>query len=516
MAVAQPIPYTSVNSSWIQGLRWTPDRGGVMRVRKTGKAYDYPGMDRNMVREWLSRVSKGKWWWGHVGHPAREGSFGPVQNALSEESMHSWVAPSGQIHPTKGLTHSNWLSQNDPAIGGKLGTPDQAFRNGWGRVYYAGNKLYVHKTGPINEYQKQSLVNVALQNGLSHVIHDYDDDERVLWSAHDQLTRYGYPIHLSKWTGPTHPLFTPAVDGPVDFGSFTDHQRILPWLKSQLSPHATMEHLAALTGWLPGTKLHGFFHQQAPGQKIPSTLNTQISDPDGHYLADRSITIQPGKPPLFHNDNMSIPTTQGSMYRGVSGSVLLRQMRAAYELGIPKINFYAAFSEPVSQIHRPSLQAMFPGINWATLGQSQRKEYTGGLHWPLMGADGFLAPHYIKTVPKEIVEAADLASKGRFAQTRKLSDFFTSPEARDYYLEHPTSHDAFVDTTPGSYSRRQIERHVAEKALAHGQTPPIPDTMMPKKPLHLARTKRYPFHIEHLIRTGSLHPAFFDQYFCDG
>ena len=393
----EPIPYSPVSSSWIQGLRWTPERGAVMRVRKTGKAYDYPGISRAKVREWLSRVSKGKWWWGNVGHPMKN----------------------------------------------------------------------------------------------------------------------------SRWTGPVHPLFANnAADGPINFGSFSPGaSRLMAWMKSAISPHTTPEHLAALTGWMPGTEMNFWFHKPDPHHNIPSSVESVVASPDGNYNAHRAIHAGNGiggnQRPYVENELFTIPKGNHP-YRGASGPVLLRQIRAAYELGIPGINFFAAYEPPGTNSTANNVLAQLYPHMAATLAQGGRQaaqeDMTGGLHWPLMGADGIMPPRHVKTVPQHILDEVHQTSRGRFAQTSKFSDFFTSPQARDWYVDNPTSHDAFIDTTPGSYSRKAIERHVAEKSLAHGLPIPIPDQMMPKKPLHLAR-QHYAPHIQYLIQTGSLHPEHFDAYF---
>lgn len=340
-------------------------------------------------------------------------------------------------------------------------------------------------------------------------------------NVRERMENSTFPIQNSRWTGPTHPMFAdPSVDGPAQIGKFTGaagagkHTELLAWLKSQISPQATHQHLAALTGWLPGTTLN--YYWQNKTSNIAKTLATEVSDPHGLYSAHRTIHASGNNdPPHIENDLISIPRDPHNPYRGTSGSLLLRQIRAAYEMGIPSINWFSAYDEPGEAAARRApttnlLQQFFPAL--AALPQHNDDEFTGGLTWPLMGADGILPPRYIKSVPREIVDEAQHMSQGRFINSQKISDFFASPTARDYYLAHPTAHDGFVDTTPGSYSRRAIEYHVSKNAVQRGMAPAIPDAQMPKKPLHLER-RRYAPHIEHLLQTGELHPDYFDEYF---
>jgi hypothetical protein len=152
--------------------------------------------------------------------------------------------------------------------------------------------------------------------------------------------------------------------------------------------------------------------------------------------------------------------------------------------------------------------------------------FTGGWHWPMLGADG-IVPNFHEA-PPDVLEEANQMSNGRFAQTRLFSDFFQSPKAKQWYSENPAGHNAFVDTTPGSYSRREIERHVGENAAKRGFEAPTPDTSMmasfPKEKYTVPQLEparmhmfvpHYAMHpaLLHLRDTGSLHPDFFDEYF---
>lgn len=302
----------------------------------------------------------------------------------------------------------------------------------------------------------------------------------------------GTSVKASRWVGPVHPIFAnPGVDGPIKWDKFmaVPPEEIHNDIEKKTGRRISDEHLAALLGWLPGTTTHAYKYSK------DDDYNISTSDPYGHYTANRSLIFpwHPSKPLRIENDFMRIKDARGSDYRGVSAAVLLRQMRAAYELGIPRINFYAAYKEPTEQSHGEG--------------------YRGGLHWPNMGADGYLPEKYVSQLPRHIVKAADEASGGEFSRSRLISHFFMSPVAKAHYLDNPVSHDAFVDTTPGSYSRRAIERHVGESAARFGFQPPIPDQHLPNLPLHLSHMRRSHPMTAHLLATGSLHPEYFDQYF---
>jgi len=384
--------WVPVTSSWIAGVKLTPERGTEMTVKKGGKVYPYPGITLDMFRRWVAAKSPGKWWWRNIGHPMKD------------------------AEPTK----------------------------------------VIKKTPRLIKILKGK-------------------------------------IRASRWTGPIHPLFNlpgQSPDGPIVWDKFIEHHPsgILNHIAQRTGKPISEEHLASLVGWLPGTSTHVF-------KNGPDMYHFSTSNRDGTYNAQRELTLPPNQqyPMEVENQSLDIPKRTFNQYQGISGPVLLRQIRAAYELGIPRINLFAVWKPPSPE----------------TRGHG----YTGGLHWPLMGLDGYLPTHYVSKMPDSIFRAADEASGGQFGRTRQLQHFFMSPQAKEYYVDHPTSHEAFVDTTPGSYSRKAIERHVSENAQRFGHPPPIPDEAMPKVPLNFARQRRHHPMIEHLLATGSLHPDYFDKYF---
>ena len=354
--------FVPVDSSWIAGLKYTPQRGSEMVVKKGGKAYSYPGLNMRMFRRWVAAKSKGKWWWRNI----------------------------------------------------------------------------------------------------------------------------GYPMQNSRWTGEVHPIFRNGVDGPIQMKPFSmlPLEEVMQWMRKHVHPQVTPEHLAAISGWLPGT------HLSVNESQYPHELDLHAASPNGEYRVSRQLASKFENNGVPYLTNYSMAISPGNHpYVGASGPVYLRQIRAAFELGIPKVNFHATYG---------------------------RNSYTGGLHWPMMGANGFLPEDMVRSVPPEILNDANTRSQGRLLQAKPdfktFEDFFTSPAAREWYASNPVSHDAFIETHPGSYSRAAIERHVMEHATKHGQMPPLPDAQMPKMPLHLSHISRYHPKIAHLLATGSLHPDLFDSY----
>lgn len=340
----------------------------------------------------------------------------------------------------------------------------------------------------------------------------------------------GYPMkdfepnQLSRFTGIIHPLFGPGIDSPVRWfrgGVSYSPNEFMDWIHRHVNPNMTDTHLSALLGWIPGsstTAEHdgpiGYRHQVNGTE--PTTLSFMTSAPG--YNNSRTFyskNISPLGVPELHNDYLNIDKEvpkygEGGLrvgwernpYRGISGPILLRQMRAAHEMGIPKISWLAAW----------------------TPDQNEKDAFSGGLHWPLLGANG-IVPYSSLRIPPYIWNDVHRTSNGRFAQTGLFSDFFTSPMAKKWYEENPETHSSFVDTAPGSYSRREVERHVSENAAKHGFAGPTEDTAVysnpeHERPIRMNMFQNYvvPWHLEHpainhLITTGSLHPEYFDEYF---
>lgn len=311
------------------------------------------------------------------------------------------------------------------------------------------------------------------------------------------------PERYSRWTGQTHPMFTPEADGPAKYHFMSDMapSEVLRWFRTHVHPAITHEHIAALSGWVPGaettvqpTRLDG--RPVTSPHEIPATLAFHTSVPD-LYERVMSVTRKPGGGTKVYNDLLEVPTVPGNPYRGITPSLYLRQMRAAHEVGIPKVNYFAAWVPSSLNTGR------MPIVNGKPM------LYTGGLHWPLIGGDGVIPTFH--PIPRQVIEAADLASGGQFSKTRRIQHLFASPEGKQWYIDNPVSHDGELDTAPGSYSRLAIERHVNEASAKHGLSGAKPDKEFSLQ-LSRHRKRLHPM-LQHLIDTGSLHPEHIDAYF---
>jgi hypothetical protein len=96
--------------------------------------------------------------------------------------LRSWLSPDGTTHPA-GYRHDTWA-----LVRGK--TPESLMEQGWHRVQYYGDELWTNNPhGPPNPRQLKALTDLAVEHGMSVVMHDDDEDNRVLWSAKDKMQR---------------------------------------------------------------------------------------------------------------------------------------------------------------------------------------------------------------------------------------------------------------------------------------------------------------------------------------
>ena len=112
--------------------------------------------------------------------------FSEHEETYRPEGIHSWLDSSGKFHKLgAGETHAEYARKNKTTI-------NELFSKGHARVFKVGRELYAHLEGrALSERQKKALTDKAIEHGLSHVKHDYGDDERTVWSEHDQFDESG-------------------------------------------------------------------------------------------------------------------------------------------------------------------------------------------------------------------------------------------------------------------------------------------------------------------------------------
>jgi hypothetical protein len=105
---------------------------------------------------------------------------GPVK--LARQDSHSWLTPAGKFLPIPaGHTHGSVAAKAGESI-------ESLWGKGWQRVTYIGRELLAHNEAQApTATQRQALIDHAVEEGFSHVKHDHGEDERILWSEHDQL-----------------------------------------------------------------------------------------------------------------------------------------------------------------------------------------------------------------------------------------------------------------------------------------------------------------------------------------
>lgn len=98
----------------------------------------------------------------------------------NRENLHSWLNPQGEFISLNGKSHGDYSS----SVGLNI---DQMFLKGWLRITFYSNKIYAHndKLKSINYKQKKSLIDLAIENHMSHVILDFGENEKIIWSEFD-------------------------------------------------------------------------------------------------------------------------------------------------------------------------------------------------------------------------------------------------------------------------------------------------------------------------------------------
>jgi hypothetical protein len=112
-----------------------------------------------------------------------QGRLGEPDAQAAREDSYSWLAPSGKFYPIPaGKTH-----QEAATVAHKSAMP-LLKASGWHRVFHIGRELWTdNEMVPPNSRQRQALKDHAIEHGFTHVLHDYGDGERTLWSSGDQV-----------------------------------------------------------------------------------------------------------------------------------------------------------------------------------------------------------------------------------------------------------------------------------------------------------------------------------------
>jgi hypothetical protein len=107
-----------------------------------------------------------------------------------------WLTPKGEMIPIQGIgTHIDYLQNHTEH---KDGTYNNAFRDGWQRVYSEGRTLMTHNHDrPPTSRQQNVLKDHAMMNGFHDIIHTNGQYDRTLWSKHDQFSHKTYSNELA-------------------------------------------------------------------------------------------------------------------------------------------------------------------------------------------------------------------------------------------------------------------------------------------------------------------------------
>ena len=166
------------------------------------------------------------------------------------------------------------------------------------------------------------------------------------------------------------------------------------------------------------------------------------------YISRILFTSVKGKP-VMHNDYAFVD--RSSKYRGITQFNLLRQLRTAHAVGIPKI--FAEFAS-------------------SGQGTSMRDPYIGGLVWPLLGGEGQVYPGMNKkdALPPAIASHIH-AVKGDFGS---IQDILEAPGGKEWWLNNHHTIYGHWDTDPNSRSFKILKSKVFDKM--YPKTPESPGT----------------------------------------
>jgi hypothetical protein len=102
------------------------------------------------------------------------------------KDMYAWLSPSGEIlRVPNDSNHGEYAKR----ILDKLKIPsqndylDRLFELGWFRITYYSDSLYMHNNKILpNRKQLNSMKNTAIENHMSNIKLDNEDEDRCLWA----------------------------------------------------------------------------------------------------------------------------------------------------------------------------------------------------------------------------------------------------------------------------------------------------------------------------------------------
>ena len=129
------------------------------------------------------------------------------RRVVRKSNAQSWLDTSGHFHQTWGTgSHAGWAEANGY-------TQDELFKEGWMRVVWIGDTLYLQNGMGVrpNSNQESAIVDYALTSGrFKEVAFDNDLSDRVIWSKEDKSAK----MRVSKVQKlPENITLEPAVMG---------------------------------------------------------------------------------------------------------------------------------------------------------------------------------------------------------------------------------------------------------------------------------------------------------------
>lgn len=307
------------------------------------------------------------------------------------------------------------------------------------------------------------------------------------------------PERMSRYTGQTHLLMTPEADGPITYGDSSEDNRPRPPEATKALVYDTFHRimgktasepwLAAISGWVPGTTLRAY--PASGGGLLTHTTDTESGGQN--FEITRRLHIDPDTGhPAIHNEGIQIyrDAHRGgpNPFKGLSASLLARQIIAAHEMGIPRITTSAAQD---------------PSTQWQRI-------FNGGLHWGLMGYDGRLSNLQYSAIPRDLRRRIDEHTGGQFSRTRSIFDLVGHPEGRKWWIANPGEFKGFIDTNPMSRTRQRVMDSLDESLKKYQAEQAQPERLarLPEPDIHV----RYQEGLEYLKKTGRVHPEHVDLF----